>query len=81
MTNTTCNCNQSIEDKARKNRLTYTEVMAIESVEITVHEYLESMELYKITIHDMHYDLEVYVSKSNLEEYNDQGLVLNPQDM
>ena len=81
MTNTTCNCNLTIEEKSRKNRLTYTEVMAQESVEITVNEYLESMELYKVTIHDKHYDLEVYISKSNLEEYDEQRLVLNSQDI
>ncbi|AUR84788.1 hypothetical protein NVP1063O_121 [Vibrio phage 1.063.O._10N.261.45.C7] len=81
MSNTTCNCNLTIEEKARNGRLTYTEVMAQESVEITVHEYLESMELYKVTIHDNHYDFEVYISKSNLEEYDEQGLVLNSQDI
>ena len=77
----TCQCKLTLEEKASKNRLTLTEVMAQESVEITVHEFLESLELHKVTIHDKHHDLEVYISKSNLDEYYEQGLVLNPQDM
>lgn len=76
-----CNCKLSLEDKACKNRLSLTEQMALESVEITVLDYLESQEKYLVTIHDKHFELEAYITKENLNHYYDWGLVLNPQDL
>ena len=67
-----------LNEKARKLRLTCSEVMDQESVEITINDYLEDAQLFSITIHDKHYDLEVYINESELEDK--WGLVLNTWD-
>lgn len=76
----TCNCNQTLEQKEKSLRMTASEIMAQESVEISINEYLESQGLYNVTIYDKHYAFNVYMSGSELEEHLENGLVLNPQD-
>lgn len=70
--------NNRLNEKARKLRMTCSAVMDQESVEISIKEYLEEAELFSVTIHDKHYDLDVYINKSDLEDQ--WGLVLNTCD-
>ena len=50
----------------------------LESVEISIRDWLPSQELYAITIHDKHVDIECYISPDELDAMS--PLILNIDD-